>query len=76
MARMFYRLMSLIGTNNAKKLLNGLRLTVSETYQPGGEGEEVVLGLLSKKCDFQCAIDVGANVGKWSEIPFQVSPGV
>ena len=75
MARMFYRLMSLIGTNNAKKLLwNGLRLTVSETYQPGGEGEEVVLGLLSKKCDFQCAIDVGANVGKWSEILLSVSP--
>ena len=75
MAGIFYRLLSSIGTANASKLLwNGLSRNIGNTYQPGGEGEEFVLGTLAEIHKFECAIDTGANIGSWSALMLKLSP--
>lgn len=50
-----------------KKLWNLLEKSFSQSYRKGGEGEILLLQRLEKINEAPIVIDVGANVGRWSE---------
>ena len=57
-----------------RKIWNLLEASYKTSYTKGGEGESEFLYIFSKSCEAPVVIDVGANIGKWSEQVKAVMP--
>ncbi|MGF1743160.1 FkbM family methyltransferase [Vibrio profundum] len=57
-----------------RKIWNLLEASYLGSYTKGGEGESEFLRIFSKFCEEPTVIDVGANIGKWSEKVKEIIP--